>query len=657
MSASIRADEETRELNFCGRAAYNWLESPNLIGKDKPGDKVALTGNGALARGIIEAGVKVMTHYPGFPTEAIADLVAFTAEEQGIYVEFSVNEKVAFECAAAAAISGLRSLTLMKDHGLNVAMDAIMPVTLTGVKGGMVIISGDDPGALTSPHEQDTRGYARYLRLPCFDPSSCQEAKDMLFEAYRVSEEVGLPVLFRVTAQLAYGRSMVELGAIDSEKREIKAEFEKDISRYIIFSGFAKARKEWLYRQLKRLMEIANNSKFNVLKEGTSRLGVVTSGRVSVYVDDAIAELGLSDKLNLLKIGMSYPLPEEKVKKLLEKVDKVIVFEELDPFIEEEVMRIVGKYGARVDISGKLNGVLPITDVYTIEMVTKAISEFAGKKYEARILGEEEARREIKDKIPSHDFGCALCCGCPHAATLYATKQAIRKVKGKYLFITDIGCYTQAAMPPWSLGELMFCMGSSVGLANGFYHAGIDEKIVALIGDSTILHAGIPPVMNLAYNQADVLVIVCDNRVTAASGHPPGPMVGINQVGRETKMIEIEDVVNSLHLDFVRLINPFNLQEAISVIEEALRMPGQRVVISRAECQTISRKKADYQGITLKKYEVTDECTGCKICTHELACAAIYWRNGKAVIDAFICTGCGLCEQVCPIHAIELKEV
>ncbi len=665
MNVSTIEDETTRDVNFCSREAYNWLESPELIGSDNPGEKVALTGNGAIARGIVEAGVKVVTHYPGFPTEAIADLITFCAEEHGIYIEVSTNEKVAFECAAAAAMSDLRSATIMKDHGFNVALDAIMPLVHSGVKGGMLIISGDDPGALTSPHEQDTRGFARYLRIPCFDPSSCQEAKDMVLEAFEVSEKAELPAIFRVTAQVSYGRGSVELGKIDIKRRNNKANFVKDVTRYFIFSGLALARKEWIYKQLPKLIEISNDSKFNVLKEGTSRLGVVVSGRAFVYVQDAIAELGLANQINLLKIGMSYPLPEEKVRKLLNKVDKVVIFEELDPFIEEEVTRIAGKYGAKVDILGKLDGTLPITREYTIEKVIKVLSELSGKKYEMPVLGREEARKEIKEKIPSRDLGCIMCCGCPHAATFYATKKAMKRTKGKYMCMTDIGCYAQAALPPWSkgdpsdttsLGDVCFSMGCSVGLANGFFHSGVDEKIVALIGDSTILHAGISPIMNAAYNPADILVIVCDNRITAASGHPPGPMIGIDQLGKQTKMIEIEEVVKSLKADFVRVIDPFKLDEAIKVLEEALTMPGQRVVICRSECACVARKKAEFKGDILKKYEVTSECTGCKACLNQMGCPAVYWRNGKANIDTYICVGCSLCAQVCPIQAIVVKE-
>jgi indolepyruvate ferredoxin oxidoreductase alpha subunit len=640
--------DSLKNESFFVRDAYMNLESPSIMEKDSPGELVAMTGNGAMARGIIEAGAKVVTFYSGAPVNTVVDNIAFVADKFGIYTEASVNEKVAVEIAAGAAIAGIRSSFSTKDLGLNVAVDTLLPVSYSGIKGGMVIIAGDDPGVLTSPTEMDSRIYAEYLSIMGFDPSDPQEAKDMVVKAFEISEEVELPVLFRATAQMCYGRGIVKLGEISKEKRE--GNFEKNVYRWFIFGDIALGRKNWLWGQLQRLKEISNSLPFNKLKmKGGEKKGIITSGVAYNYVKDTIAGLNI-DNVALLKLGCFYPLPEEHVKKLIENVESIMIVEELEPFIEKKVLEIAGKIGKKIEIRGKLTGDLPAVGKYTNEIVTSAISKFLDIEIK-RGNSKNDIRKEILETIPPQ-FP-TLCAGCPHAASFYLLKQAMRRVKGDYIVTGDIGCYALGALPPLAALDNMYSMGASIGLANGFYRANLKSKVIACIGDSTVLHAGLPSLVNSSYNKADILVYVLDNRIIAATGHQPSPVIGIREDGEKGKEIDIAEIGRALGFDHVATIDPFDLKASRDTLENALRMEGQRMVISIRQCSLTYRREAKKKGIELKPYSVDiDTCTGCRACVDQFNCAAIRIRNEKAFINDFLCWGCGVCADVCPSSSI-----
>ncbi len=645
----------TKELSFIVRDAYGTLESPTLIGRDAPGEKVALTGNGALARGILEAGTQIVTFYSGAPVNTVADNLSFIADKFGFYVEASTNEKVAVEVAAGASMAGLRSAVLMKDLGLHLALDTLLPLVFSGIKGGMVIISGDDPGALTSPAEMDSREFAQYLHIMGFDPANAQEAKDMVIKAFDISEELELPVLMRLTAQVCYGRGAVTLGKIS--KGERKAVFEKNLFRWFIFSEIGMGRKNWLHNQQPKLQEIARNISFNQLEIGQgAKAGIIASGGAYNYVKEALRHFG-NEEIALLKLGVFHPIPKELIEPLIEKVDRILVIEELEPIIEKSLLEILGRLGKKIEVKGKLTGDLPEIGNYTPDMISDAIGNFLGREKKAIALGKEDVRKKIQETIPPQ-FP-AFCAGCPHMATFYTLNQAIKKVGGEVIVTGDIGCYGLGALPPLATLDNMLSMGASIGIACGFSKAKVGAKIVACIGDSTILHAGLPPLINATYNRSDFLIVVLDNQMIAATGHQPTPGIGITEQGESTRAISIEELVKACGVDEIKIIDPGEVEDAIKAFSDALRMSGMRVIISRRACTLVPKKEARGKGEELIPYHVDEfECSGCRICATDIGCPAISFREkeGQAWIDEYLCRGCGVCSQVCPTGSIRRAE-
>ena len=485
-------------------------------------------GNEAIALGAIKSGVRVVSGYPGTPSTEILETVAKN-NDGSIYVEWSVNEKTAMEVAAGAAYSGARTMVTMKQVGLNVASDPLMSLAYIGVKGGMVIVVADDPGPLSSQTEQDTRHFAKFSNLPVLDPSTPEEAYEMVQAAFELSEQVGLPVFLRPTTRICHACSSIDIS--DSREEHIPSGFEKD-SRWVIFPQLSYRRHIEIEKIQVALSLIFSKSPFNTVS-GKGSLGIAGSGIAWSYAQDVINDLGLNVKT--FKVGTPYPFPVKLAESFLEGLDRVLVLEELDPVVEEALLEIAGSKGLRISISGKKNGATPYAGEFSYELVHKAISDFAA-------LPGADINEPAIPPLPSRPP--VLCAGCPHRASFYAVKKAMKGQKA--VFTGDIGCYTLGNATPLNMVDTCLCMGASVSVAQGIKRVEPDTRLFAFIGDSTFFHTGIPGVINAVYNQTDIVLVVLDNSTTAMTGHQPHPGTAKTMMGNVSEKIDIEGLLRSI---------------------------------------------------------------------------------------------------------------
>jgi len=598
-------------------------------------------GNHAIAQALNDSGVDLVSGYPGTPSSEIIEALARLKPD--CHVEWSVNEKVALEVAIGASWSGGRSAATMKHVGLNVASDPFMTLAYAGVKGGLVIISADDPGCHSSQNEQDNRRYAQFARIPCLDPATPQEACDMVSYAFNFSEKYEMPVILRPTTRVCHGKSDITI--FETEKPGKKIGFEKRPQQWVMLPAHARVRHKVLMEKQDIMAEALSSSKWNQLDiiKG-AELGIIASGVASVYAREAIERLGI--KASFLKIS-TYPVPFNLIEQLLDsvgqlpdQVGQVLVIEELEPVVEEAVISISGT--RNVDVHGK--DMVPRNGELNVSIVEAAISKVAGLDHIPHVP--EGLSVELPNRPP------VMCPGCPHRATYYAMKKAFGN---SAVFPGDIGCYTLGVQ--MGTMDTCLCMGASITTASGIYHAGETEPICCSIGDSTFLHTGIPGLLNAVYNGADITVTILDNRTTAMTGHQPNPGTGLNVLGDATFMASLEDISKSCGVEFVGATDPFNVKKTIEVFKQAREHKGTAVVISRQECIITARRR----GIRLTPFTVDpDECQGCKACI-SFGCPASSFiesteegQKGKAVIGE-LCVGCGVCAQVCPFDAI--KEV
>lgn len=612
------------------------MANPRVLVEGKPGSKHLLLGNEAIARGIIEGGVSVATTYPGTPASEIVDSLAAIAEEVGIYVEYSTNEKVALEVAAGASLSGLRSSTSMKMVGLNVAADALMTLGYLGVRGGMLIITADDPNCYSSQNEQDNRYYALMANIPCLEPSDPQEAKDMVLDAYRISEELELPILYRSVTRLSHSRRPVVFGEVGRPK---KAAFERDYGRFVMVPSNARARHVALLERMEAAKRISDASPHN-RRIGDGEFGIITSGNVFNYVMDAIEAIGAN--ASILKIGMIHPLPEGKVLEFLADHETVLVIEELEPFLEMGIRALANKHSIGARILGKEELRLPRHGELSIKRVALAISRALGK--DPGIAFENPEASRIPSEIPARPP--ALCPGCPHRASFYAIKAL---GISDAIFITDIGCYALGASPPLSVGDVLLCMGASAGLSAGVSKA-TGKPVIGIVGDSTFFHASIPALINAVYNRHRFVYVVLDNMTTAMTNFQPHPGSGLDALGRPSKRILIEEVSRGCGIEFIRVIDPFDLESALGALREALAFEGPSVVIFRRECAILEARRAEGGR---PPYAIDEaKCTRCLLCLNRFGCPAITLEGGRPAIDPSLCNGCGFCAKICPQGAI-----
>ncbi len=595
------------------------------IAVDKPGTFLLINGDEAVARGAIEAGIKVATAYPGTPSTEILNTIAKVSRGLGIYAEWSINEIVALEVAAGASMAGVRAIVSMKHVGLNVAADAAMTLAYTGVKGGLVIAVCDDPALHSSQNEQDTRYFAVHSDIPLFDAGNPQEALDMTREAFKVSEQLQLPVIVRLTTRVAHGKGRVKIGAI--VKGSSKVEFDKDASSWVMVPSNAIKCHKVLKEKLEGATELVNCSSFNFAEYNKKEFGIVGSG-IGYYYAQSVLE---AVQFSWLKLGFVYPFPTELVKQFAARVKKIVVVEELRPYIENNLKCL------HPSILGKNN-----TDFNEIGEFTPDIIRNTFAKLGLCENPKQQTNLDLPVRPP------VLCPGCPHRALYYALN-TVDVVKldpnstGK-IVTGDIGCYTLGFMPPVSTVQTCLCMGAGISQAAGMIHAGVTDKVFAVIGDSTFFHGGMPGLLNIAYNKSNVCVIILDNSTVAMTGHQPTPGSGKNVLGEQTKVIELADVARSLGIEKVEIVDPYAVEKTRNVIQEILEHDGPSVIVSRRPC-TLLNKKGPIR-------HVGEECVGCGVCVEQFGCPAISFSSGQAQVDPTLCFGCGVCEQICPVNAI-----
>lgn len=598
-----------------------------------------LMGNQAIALGALAAGVRLVAGYPGTPSTEVLETVAKNRQEN-TYVEWSVNEKSAMEVGAGAAYTGARTMVTMKQVGLNVAADPLMSLEYIGVEGGMVILVADDPGPISSQTEQDTRHFARFSKLPCFDPSTVQEAYDMVQEAFEYSEKYGTPVFFRSTTRVSHGYASIQVKDIEEYKNVEPEGFVKDTKRWVIFPKLSyqahiniEARNEELvkvFSQYKRNLLIPAEEDCKELKKG-----IATGGFNYTYVTEAMAALG---QLRELKVSTPHPFPEQLAVEFLTGLEEVLCIEELDPVIERELIYIAGKYHLPVKILGKLSHHVKNSGENTRDSVLADIAAFMGRQLPEQ---EENGQAVPVPELPVRPP--VLCAGCPHRASFYAVKKAMQG--RKTIFCGDIGCYTMGNAMPLDMVDTCLCMGAGLGIAQGVGHIEPDTSCFAFVGDSTFFAAAIPGVVNAVYNQAEMTLVVLDNSTTAMTGHQPHPGTGHTMMGEVVAKVNIEAVLQGIGVTAVETVNPLDLDKSIEVVRKMAGLPGVKAIIFKYPCIAITKPEG-------KMAVDIDKCVGCRKCIREIGCPGLIIKDGQVTIDESLCTGCGLCSQICPFEAI-----
>ncbi len=601
------------------------------------GRKLLLLGNEAIVRGALEANVRFVAAYPGTPSSEIIDRFAQLGDEAGVYVEYSVNEKISMETACAAAISGVRSLCSMKHVGLNVAADAFMTLAYVGVKAGMVIVVADDPSLHSSQNEQDTRYFAKLAGVPMLEPSTPEEAREMTIRAFEISEKHGIPCILRTTTRVNHCRGPVSLGTLPTEKPEPR--FEKDPFNLVVVPMVGRKLRLVLLEKLERMREDAEGSPLNVVS-GSGSWGIVTSGVSYLYVRDAVRDLGLEGRVRILKLGFSYPHPRRVIREFIEGLEKVLVVEELEPFQEEALRVTAQEAGSFVLVGGKGGDLIPRAFELDVVRVKRAVSRFFGVEYEPP---EVFSIPELPQRPPN------LCPGCPHRATYYSVKKVFGE---EAIYPTDIGCYTLGLLPPLRMADFLICMGSSVPTAGGFSKV-LDRPVVAFIGDSTFFHGGLPGLVNAVSHDHRILLVILDNGTTAMTGHQPHPGVELTPGGKVEPKVSIEAVVRGFGIRKIATVNPLQVkktQEALERMRSELQSPGVSVLIAKSPCPLFENRMLRKKQKVV--FEVQPDCDLCKQCLEELGCSAFVWEGagtaGECVrINPALCSGCSVCAQVC----------
>lgn len=574
-----------------------------------------MLGNKALARGLYEAGCSVVSSYPGTPSTEVTEEAAKYDE---IYCEWAPNEKVAMEVAFGASLAGKRSFCGMKHVGLNVAADPLYTCSYTGVNAGMVICVADDAGMHSSQNEQDSRHHAIAAKVPMLEPSDSAEACEFTKKAYELSEQFDTPVIIKMCTRVAHSQSIVET----SERIVLEAiPYQKNITKYVMMPGNAIRRHPIIEERTRKLIEYAENCEFNRVEMGDTSLGIITSSTSYQYVKEVFGE-----KASVLKLGMINPLPEKLILDFAEKVDKLIIIEELDPIIENHCKQL------GLEVTGK--------DVFPIE------GEFSQNLISEKLGIKLPEVKKLEETLPGRPP--VMCAGCPHRGLFYTLS------KNKCTVLGDIGCYTLGAVAPLSAMEMTLCMGASISSIHGFNKACGEEsegKTVAVIGDSTFMHSGMTGLANIAYNQSNSTVIILDNSITGMTGHQQNPTTGYNIKGDPAGKIDLEALCRAMGFSRVTVVDPYNLAECDRVIKEELAVKEPSVIISRRPCALLKYVKHNKPLVAQE-----DKCVGCKSCM-KLGCPAISIKNKKAVIDATLCVGCGVCQQMCKFDALQSQEV
>ena len=573
--------------------------------------KMLMLGNEAVARGLYEAGCNFVSSYPGTPSTEITECVAKYDE---VYAEWAPNEKVALEAAFGASVRGVRSFCAMKHVGLNVAADPLFTISYTGVNAGLIIGVADDAGMHSSQNEQDSRHYARAAKIPMLEPSDSAEALAFAKLAYELSEQFDTAVLMKMCTRVSHSQSVVETGerVVPEQKK-----YEKDPSKYIMMPVNAKRRHPVVEERTKALMAWAETAEINRIEPGREKsVGIITSSTCYQYVKEAFG-----DTYPVLKLGMIWPMPKQKIKDFATTVDKLVVVEELDGFIEAHCRNL------GLSVSGK--------DLFT------GIGELSQNVVKEKLGQAVQTGEVLSEEIPARPP--VMCAGCPHRSLFYVLKKLNLTVLG------DIGCYTLGAVAPLNAIDTTVCMGASVSGLHGFVKAGDEEcagRTVAVIGDSTFIHSGVTGLINIAYNESNSTVIILDNSITGMTGHQQNPTTGYNLKGDPCTKIDLESLCHAVGIKRVKVVDPYDMETCQTVIKEELAAKEPSVIISRRPCALL--KYVKHPGPICSDPE---KCKGCKACMN-IGCPAISMVDGKAVIDETLCVGCGVCEQLCKFGAL-----
>jgi indolepyruvate ferredoxin oxidoreductase alpha subunit len=629
-------------MNTFSRWRVHIVPDLRVLLEKKPQTRLLL-GNEAIARGVLEAGIGVVTTYPGTPASEIGDSISAIAKDAGLYMEYSINEIVALETAAGAAISGVRALCAMKHVGLNVAADALMTLAYVGVRAGFVIVTAGDPECHSSQNEQDNRYYALLSKLPCIEPTDSQEAKDMVPYAVELSEQLQLPVLLHTTTRVSHTRGPTVFTPV--KEISVKGKFVKDTKRFVMVPANARTQHKALLQKVVQAKAISERCPYNkVVKQGKN-LGIVCSGAAYNYVVEAVGLLGLD--AGILKLGMSHPIPEKKLARFLESYEEVFVVEELEPFLEVQVKAIAKDYAPDLKVHGKTRDcLLPLFGEFSTRIVAEALAKITGRSPSIDFDKIDDDLKGLRNFLLPRPP--VLCPGCPHRASFHVIKRA---TGGKTIVATDIGCYALGIQPPLNVGDLLICMGSSVGTAGGISRA-VGSKTVAVVGDSTFFHATLPGLANAVYNNHNVTLVVLDNLTTAMTGHQPHPGTGVTIMGMDSHPIPIENVAQGLGVKYVKVINPFKVKDATKILKEALRTEGPSVVVFRAPCTLLVLRERRKSGRKLEPMRITEKCNSCMACVQSTGCPAIIVDRSGLTIDETLCASCTLCMSICPYKAI-----
>jgi indolepyruvate ferredoxin oxidoreductase alpha subunit len=617
-------------------------------------------GNEAIARGALEAGIGVATAYPGTPSSEVIATLAEVAKKRGMYVEWSVNEKVAVEVAAAASLSGVRAITAMKQNGLNVALDFLANLALTGINKGLVLMVGDDPGGLSSTNEQDSRHIAKILDLPLLEPATFQEAKDMTKWAFELSEEISNACMVRSVTRISHARGNVKLGELPVIER--RAHFDTSKS-FAGIGGVAPKLHQITHHKLSRIADIYESAPFNSYT-GSEKpdLLIVTCGAGFLYSMEAIRTLSLDKSIGVLKLGTTWPLPKEFLRKHLGKGERILVIEEVDAFLEANLKEYVVDHmpGHPYRFFGKRSGHVSPYGEISADMVIQAITSILSIDYRSREAAYEKKSREVAEScVPPRTS--QLCPGCPHRATYWAIKSALRMAGGDGVVAGDIGCYAMGLFPTgFSQVKTVHAMGSGMGVASGLGKLGLfdfKQPVLAMSGDSTFFHAAMPALLNAVHSEADVVLVILDNAGTAMTGFQPHPGVDRDAVGDARPEISIEKLCEALGVP-VTVVDPYDIEATKKAFLDALARKGKtRVVISRRECALIrtGRQQGPISRVRIDAERCFGDDCGCsRYCTRVFKCPGLIWDrdSGKAKIDEAVCNGCGVCVSICPQSAI-----
>ncbi len=631
--------------------------------------KELLTGNEAIARGALEAGVRFASMYPGTPATEVIETLAAYGKERGPHVQWAVNEKASIEIAAAASFSGLRSLCAMKHVGVNVAAEFLLYLNLSGCGAGMVLVWADDPGHHSSQNEQDSRNYAVMAGLPMLEPATPDEARRMTRYAFELSEELVMPVVVRTVTRLSHSRGDVELGELDALPED-RLYFDKEsMVRWSPIGGIVNKHQALLQKN-EQCRQIFEASEFNAYKGAEEPdLLVIASGPPSIFAEEAIASLGIWGSTGLLKLGASCPLPYDLVKDRIEKAENVLIVEEVDPVHERAIRGIAPELSRPARFFGKLEkgiptgNYVPACGELNVDLVVDAILKAQGKK-EAVPTEVASAQVDFTDDLPARMI--SLCAGCPHRASYYAVRSAFKRNGGKGFCVGDIGCYAMRVGPPFFENKTLYAMGSSIGLANGFgllnKHFGFDEPALAVIGDSTFFHAATAELAQMAWSGIAGAILILDNGGTAMTGFQPTPSSGLDAYGEPAPALDIEAILRGFGIDRIVTTDPTDMAAFSDLLYEAITSEGINVVIARRECELIRAYKNRRMGVDTPPVRIdAEKCKGekCMACLKEFPCPGLTYEGkiGVVRVNEAVCTRCGDCVQVCRFGAIERGEV